>query len=112
MSVSTIWDMTDNTGEDREGRIVRAIPEDSYAHRLMLARAHAGHLTIRAAAERCGLNYASWANWEKGMSSRTKVEDAEAIAEALHVDLQWLLYGGSLTKVHSPRRGRQTYLLA
>lgn len=86
------------TPEEREGRVIAAVPEDSYAHRLMLARAHAGHLSIREAAEKCGLNYASWANWERGARSRTKVEDAEAIAEGLSIDRDWLLHGGPLTR--------------
>jgi hypothetical protein len=84
------------TGE-REGRLVAAIPEDTYGRRLMLARDHAGHLSIREAAERCGLNHASWANWERGMASRTILYDADAIAEGLSVNRDWLLYGGPLT---------------
>lgn len=88
--------MSAPTGEAREGRVVTAIPQDTYAHRLMLARAHAGHLSIREAAARCGLNHASWANWEKGTASRTQVDDVDAIAEALEIDREWLLRGGPL----------------
>lgn len=98
--------MTEQTGETREGRVVASIPEDSYAHRLMLARAHAGHLSIRAAAEKCGLNHASWANWERGMRSRTMVEDAEAIADGLNVDRDWLLHGGPLSPPPKAKRLR------
>lgn len=101
--------MAENTGEQREGRIVARIPEDTYAHRLMLARADAGHLSIREAAEKCGLNYATWANWERGTRSRTIVEDAEAIAEGLGIDRDWLLHGGPLTRPNKPRRIRVTY---
>jgi transcriptional regulator with XRE-family HTH domain len=108
--------MTTSTGEDRgldpAAANRGAIPADTYAHRLMLARAHAGNLSIRAAADRCGLNYASWANWEQGTRSRTQPEDAQAISEELGVDLQWLLYGGPLTKPARPvprsRRSRHT----
>lgn len=103
--------MDENTGDAREGRLVTRVPEDSYANRLMLARADAGHLSIREAAEKCGLNYASWANWERGTRSRTVVEDVEAIAVGLGVDRDWLLYGGPLTKpVRASRRTRQPYL--
>lgn len=104
--------MSEDTGETREGRVIAAIPEDSYAHRLMLARAHAGHLTIRAAAERCGLNYASWANWERGMRSRTQVEDADAISDGLGVDRDWLLHGGALTPAQrlARRIGQPRYI--
>jgi transcriptional regulator with XRE-family HTH domain len=108
--------MTESTGDVREGRVIAQVPEDSYAHRLMLARAHAGHLSIRAAAERCGLNHATWANWERGMRSRTLVEDAEAIAETLGVDRDWLLHGGPLTVPERRRRAaatqRKTYASA
>src|SRR5882672_626170 len=93
-------------GGEREGRVIAAIPEDSYAHRLMLARAHAGHLSIREAAEKCGLNYASWANWERGARSRTVVEDVDAIAEGLAVDRDWLLHGGALTSASRIRKVR------
>jgi len=101
--------MTESTDEGREGRVVARVPEDSYANRLILARAHAGHLSQRAAAERCGLNDANWANWERGMRSRTMVEDAEAIAEGLAVDRDWLLHGGPLASPDKPRRLRVAY---
>ena len=98
------------TDEQREGRVVARVPEDTYANRLILARAHAGHLSQRAAAERCGLNDANWANWERGMRPRTMVEDAAAIAEGLNVDRDWLLHGGPLTApVRPSRRVRLTY---
>ena len=70
----------------------------------MLARDHAGRLSIREAAEKCGLNYRTWATWETGAASRTKVEDAQIIAEVLGVDLDWLLYGGPLPAPARPAR--------
>ncbi|NMO51984.1 helix-turn-helix transcriptional regulator [Actinoplanes sp. TBRC 11911] len=76
----------------------RAIPEDSFANRLMLARAYAGHLSIRQAAELCDLGRGAWVNWEKGANPSDKSEIAAVVAEKLGVDLQWLLYGGQLTK--------------
>ena len=97
------------TDEQREGRVIARVPEDTYANRLVLARAHAGHLSQRVAAERCGLNDANWANWERGMRSRTMVEDAEAIAEGLNVDRDWLLHGGPLTVPARTRGVRFTY---
>ena len=106
-----MWGMTESTGEAQTlagGAPERGkIPVDSYEHRLMLARAHAGNLSIRAAAERCGLNHANWANWEQGMRSRTKVEDAQAVSEGLGVDLDWLLFGGPLAKPEPPQRRRR-----
>jgi transcriptional regulator with XRE-family HTH domain len=102
--------MSENT-QEREGRVVARVPEDTYARRLMLTRDHAGHLSIREAADMCGLNYASWANWEKGTRSRTMMDDTRAIAETLGVDLGWLRDGGPLTKPErQPRRRlRLTY---
>jgi transcriptional regulator with XRE-family HTH domain len=74
----------------------RVIPRDTFRARLMLVRLHAGDLTIREAAAKCGLNYGSWANWEKGVKPRDRVETAEAISDALGVDRDWLLFGGPL----------------
>jgi transcriptional regulator with XRE-family HTH domain len=106
--------MTTSTGEDRDLHPAPArgtIPADTYAHRLMLARAHAGNLSIRAAAERCGLNHANWSNWEQGIRSRSVIDDVQAISEGLDVDREWLLFGGPLAKpepiVRSRRRGPQ-----
>jgi transcriptional regulator with XRE-family HTH domain len=67
---------------------------------------HAGDLTIRDAAARCGLNYGSWANWERGMKPRDLIEVAEAISEGLRVDRDWLLFGGPLAQPE--RRGPRT----
>lgn len=102
--------MTTSTGEDRDLNPATsggAIPADTYAHRLMLARAHAGNLSIRAAAERCGLNHANWSNWEQGMRSRTAFDDARAISEGLGVDLDWLIWGGPLAKPAQTSRSRR-----
>lgn len=99
--------MTETAAEaEREGRVIAAVPEDTYAHRLMLVRAHAGHLSIREAAEKCGLNYASWANWERGARSRSMVEDAEVISDEFGIDRDWLLHGGALTRPSRIRKVR------
>jgi transcriptional regulator with XRE-family HTH domain len=84
----------------------RTIPEDNFQARLVLTRMHAGDLTIRDAAARCGLNYGSWANWERGMKPRDLIEVAEAISEGLWVDRDWLLFGGPLAQPE--RRGPRT----
>lgn len=95
--------MTANTGEEREMRAEtppqqqRPIPADILMVRLAIARMHAGHLTIREAAERCGLNYASWSNWEQGAQPRNFLDVIEAISVGLDVDHNWLMYGGALT---------------
>jgi len=94
--------------QDREGRVIRTIPADTFAHRLLLIRAERG-ITLREAAEKCGLNYGSWNGWERGSMPRDKVEVAEAIAEGLNVDRDWLLHGGPLTAPVKARRVRLPY---
>jgi transcriptional regulator with XRE-family HTH domain len=82
----------------------RSIPADTFAARLMLARLHAGNLTYSDAAEKCGLSRENWANWERGVQPRDKVDTAEKISEGLGVDLLWLLRGGQLaTERRHPR---------
>jgi transcriptional regulator with XRE-family HTH domain len=93
---------------EREGRVVRRVPADTFAHRLLLARAEAGNLTIDDAAKRCTLGAQNWSNWEKGRIPRDKVEVAEAISEGLGIDRDWLLHGGPLTPAPSGRKVRHT----
>lgn len=76
----------------------QSIPTDTFEARLMLARLHAGRLSIRDAAERCGYTNESWSGWERGRRPSDKLEVAEVISETLGVDRDWLLYGGPLIK--------------
>lgn len=110
--------MTTSTGEDRgldpAATDRGAIPADTYAHRLMLVRAHAGEaeglgrsLSIREAADRTGLSYNTWANWERGIRSRTSMEDTTIISETFGVDREWLRDGGPLTRVPPTQRDRR-----
>lgn len=102
--------MTANPGDAREQREQtqaqrrRPIPADTFAVRLAIARIHAGHLTIREAAEKCGLNYGSWSNWENGSKPRELLDVAHAVSEGLDVDHDWLLFGGPLSPAAPPRR--------
>jgi len=57
---------------------------------------HADDCTIREAADRCGLNYGSWSNWERGMEPRGLLDVVEKISQGLGVNREWLLYGGPL----------------
>jgi transcriptional regulator with XRE-family HTH domain len=100
----------EGTDSEREGRIVTIIPADTFGHRLLLVRAHLGHMTVKDAAERCGLNYGAWSKWERGSMPRDKVDVADAIAEGLGIDRDWLLHGGQLTKPPTTRVTRRTYL--
>jgi transcriptional regulator with XRE-family HTH domain len=93
----------------REGRVVGRIPADTFAHRLTLARAET-RLTIEEAAKRSGLLSQSWGQWERGSIPRDKVEVADAIADALDIDRDWLLHGGPLRKPERIGRNRLTYV--
>jgi len=95
----TLINMTTSTGEgrvDSGATEQRAIPQDTFAGRLMLVRLHAGGLTIQEAAERCGLTNQSWSNWEKGMKPRDLLDVVNAISDGLEIDRDWLLFGGPL----------------
>lgn len=88
------------------------IPADTFANRLILSRAMAGHLSIREAAERCGLGRGAWQNWEKGARPDDYLGLVELIADRLGVDQQWLRDGGSLAPAEAqvrPARWRQKY---
>lgn len=80
------------------------IPGDTLANRLMLARAHAGYLTVKEAAERCGVNYGSWSNWERGALPRDLLDVVQKVATGLRINRNWLLFGGPLL----PSRGKPT----
>lgn len=90
----------------------RAIPVDSFGNRLMLARAHAGHISIREAAELCDIGRGAWTNWEKGARPADIIDIATVVADKLGVDRDWLLFGGHLTETEGrplrrrSRRGR------
>jgi hypothetical protein len=105
--------MTANTGErDEHTNAANAhlpegpgdIPADTFAARLVLARHHAGRLSIETAADRCGLNSENWRRWEGGAQPRDKVEVGHAIATGLDMNLNWLLFGGALLSA----RGKST----
>jgi hypothetical protein len=72
------------------------IPADTLANRLMLARAHAGHLSIREAADLCEIGRGAWTNWEKGARPADIIDVATVVADKLGVDRDWLLFGGQL----------------
>jgi transcriptional regulator with XRE-family HTH domain len=101
--------MTANMGEPQTSATERApdtpgrIPADTFSNRLLLARALAGHLSIREACERTGLNRGNWQGWERGQRPRDQVEVSQIIADALDVDFNWLLLGGPLAGAQGPR---------
>jgi len=77
--------------EQRRGRI----PADTLPNRLMLARKLAG-VSIREAADLCGLGRGAWTKWENGARPLDLLEITAIIAEKLDVDLEWLRFGGAL----------------
>jgi len=83
--------------QQKRGRI----PSDTFGNRLVLARRLEG-LTIREAAERCGLHYATWSTWEAGRRPADILDVTTRIADELDIDRDWLLFGGPLL----PARGR------
>ena len=80
------------------------IPADTFANRLMLSRALAGHLSIREAAEQCGLGRGAWQNWEKGARPDDYQGLVKLIAGRLGIDEEWLREGGALLPAESPAR--------
>lgn len=83
-----------------------AVPADTIGNRLILARAMAGHLSIREAAQRCGLGRGAWQNWERG--GHPPVEAVVSIAAHLEVDFDWLARGGPLDPTEPGATGTQT----
>lgn len=79
------------------------VPADTFANRLVLAR-RLDSLTIREAAAKCGLHYATWSTWEGGRRPVDVLDAVQRISEALDIDRDWLLFGGPLL----PARGRPT----
>lgn len=82
--------------EERRGRV----PADTLAVRLMLARTLAGHLSIREAADLCGVGRGAWTKWERGTRPSDPLETLPLIAEKLDVDEHWLMWGGPLEGPH------------
>jgi transcriptional regulator with XRE-family HTH domain len=80
------------------------VPRDTFATRLVLARAAAG-MTRDEAAAACGLNRATWRLWEQGGSPRNMAEVVSKIAAGLGVDRDWLLWGGPLADENDPLPG-------
>lgn len=81
------------------------VPADTFANRLILARAQAGHLSIREAADKCGIGRGAWTNWEKGAQPADYDELVDVIATELECDPCWLRDGGPLAPA-PPRRPR------
>ena len=95
---------TDRAGANTAEPPRSAVPLDTFANRLMLVRAHAGNITIKKAAELCGLNYGSWSNWERGSKPQDIIDVVERISDGLGIDAQWLMFGGPLAEPEARSR--------
>lgn len=71
------------------------IPEDTFGLRLIALRTHL-KLTQAEIAARCDLDDGSWSNWERGAKPRGMDQIVRKISDALGVDRDWLMWGGSL----------------
>lgn len=71
------------------------VPQDDFAARLLLARKQAG-LTVREAAVRCGVHYATWSTWERGSTPANMAEAVDQISRGIGCDRAWLAWGGQL----------------
>lgn len=98
MTASTGEHMTASTDNGPE----LEIPIDTFAMRLMMVRAHRG-LTVKEAAEKTGLGYGAWSNWERGSKPRDILDVVEAISNGLGIDPVWLLNGGALQRAGARR---------
>ena len=66
---------------------------ESFGDRLALLRHRLG-LSRKAAAAKCGLDDASWANWERANTRpRDFPQVVQAISDNLGADRDWLMWG-------------------
>lgn len=68
------------------------VPTTDFGTRLLLARKHA-RLTVREAAARSGVHYATWSTWERGARPADMAGEVNKISQALGVDRAWLMWG-------------------
>lgn len=68
------------------------VPTDTFGTRLLLARRELG-LTVKQAAAKCGLHYATWSTWENGRKPADMAAVVEAVSGGLGVSRAWLMWG-------------------
>jgi transcriptional regulator with XRE-family HTH domain len=69
------------------------VPRGDFAARLVLTRREAG-LTVREAADKCGVHYATWSTWERGRLPSDMAGVVRRVSDSLGVDKNWLMWGG------------------
>lgn len=82
------------------------IPDDGFGERLNRVR-RTLDLTLRDAAELCGLNYRTWQTWEDGRRPQDVLAIVEKISVTLGVDRDWLAWGQIDPTRDSPRLSRE-----
>jgi transcriptional regulator with XRE-family HTH domain len=75
------------------------VPSDTFANRLVLVRRELG-LSVKEAAVRAGIHYATWSTWENGRKPADMVAVVDAISAQLGVDRTWLMWGGRSEAPH------------
>lgn len=68
------------------------VPSNTFGTRLLLVRRELG-ITVKDAAAKCGLHYATWSTWENGRKPADMAAVVEAISDGLGVDRAWLMWG-------------------
>lgn len=78
------------------------VPDEDFGDRLNAVRRTLG-LTLRDAADLCGLNYRTWQTWEDGRRPQDVLAIVEKISGQLKVDRNWLAWG-EIDPVNAPVR--------
>jgi transcriptional regulator with XRE-family HTH domain len=68
------------------------VPTQTFGTRLLLVRRELG-VTVKEAATKCGIHYATWSTWENGSKPSDMVRVVDDISTGLGVDRQWLMWG-------------------
>lgn len=72
------------------------VPRDTFSNRLVLVRREQG-LSVKEAAARCGIHYATWSTWENGRKPADLAGVVTSISLGLGVDRDWLMWGDEAT---------------
>jgi len=70
------------------------VPTDNFGTRLLLVRRELD-LTVKEAAIKCGLHYATWSTWENGRKPADMAAVVKAVSDGLGVSRAWLMWGGA-----------------
>lgn len=74
------------------------IPADTFGMRLVMIRREKG-LTVEQAAKAAGIAHPTWSTWERGAHPRDMAKAVAAIATALGVNRDWLMWGATSSRL-------------